>query len=198
MSAESEQRRCKSPPGSLAPTTRLIQTAALSIVHPPWLFPAKVSMTQVPPCSLEGLRCSQIERTHHLEFFFPLIESNFSFPSFPTVMFLLDPFGPPTVPVLEMCRLEFPNITWSLTHFLNCQQFMAMALESPPSDSDRFQVQPSVCPHCWSSNMYTCKHYLFVPSALLSIPEPNLAWRSKKKKQNVAKQEECLLKSRNG
>jgi len=32
--------------------------------------------------------------------FSPLIESNFSFPSFPTVMFLLDPSGPPTVPAL--------------------------------------------------------------------------------------------------
>ena len=72
MSAESEQCGCKSPIGSLALTTRLIQTPALSIVHPPWLFPAKVSMTQVPPCSLEGLYCSQIERTYHLEFFFPL------------------------------------------------------------------------------------------------------------------------------
>lgn len=69
-----------------------------------------------------GLHCSQIERTHHLEFFFPFIESNFSSPSFPTVMFLLDPSGPPTVPALPACRAEFPNVTWSLTHFLNCQQ----------------------------------------------------------------------------
>ena len=96
-------------------------------------------MTQVPPCSLEGLRCSQTERTHHLEFFFPLIETNFSFPSFPTVIFLLDPFGPPTVPALEVCRLEFPNIAWSLTHFLNCQQFMAMATGVP---SLRFRQVP--------------------------------------------------------
>lgn len=42
MSGESEQCRCKSPTGSLAPTTRLIQTPALSPVHPPRLFPAKV------------------------------------------------------------------------------------------------------------------------------------------------------------
>lgn len=42
MSGESEHYRLKSPSGSSAPTTRLIQTPALSIVHPPRLFPAKV------------------------------------------------------------------------------------------------------------------------------------------------------------
>lgn len=42
MSGESEPCRFKSPSGSPAPTTRLIQTPALSIVHPPRLFPAKV------------------------------------------------------------------------------------------------------------------------------------------------------------
>ena len=49
--------------------------------------------------------------------FSPFIESNFSFTCFPTVMFLLDPFGPPTVPALQMCGLEFPIIIWPVTHF---------------------------------------------------------------------------------
>lgn len=69
MPGESEKCRLKSPTGSPAPTTRLIQIPALSFVCPPRLFPAKASMTQVPPCSLEGRYYSQIERIHHLEFF---------------------------------------------------------------------------------------------------------------------------------
>lgn len=32
-------------------------------------------------------------------------------------MFLLDPFGPPTVPAFQTCGLEFPIIIWSMTHF---------------------------------------------------------------------------------
>lgn len=116
-SGESEACWWKSPSGSPAPTTRLIQTPALSIVHPPRFSPAKVSMTQVPLCSLEGWYCSQTEQTHHSEIPSPpFIESNFSFPSFPSVMFLLDPFGPPTVPALQTCTVEFPNMIWSMTH----------------------------------------------------------------------------------
>lgn len=184
MSGESETCRLKSPSGSPAPTTRLIQTPALSIVHPPRFFPATVSMTQVPPCSLEGWYCSQIEQTHQSEIFFPFIESNFSFPSFPTVMFLLDPFGPPTVPALQTCTMEFPSMIWSMTHFwIVC--ILAVALGSHLLDSDI----PEVLPSNYTANSLIHTHESIVslcqgPITSLSTPLGHLSQSGIRKGQN--------------
>lgn len=116
-------------------------------------------------------------------FFFPFIESDFSFPSFPTVMFLLDPFGPPTAPALQRCRLEFPSIIWSMTHF------WIVGSHGSGTGVPSLGFRPScLSDHTVDSLTHTCTNITSVCRGshhLSSQPH----WS--KKIQNVAKQKEC-------
>lgn len=107
-SAESQPCRLKSPSGSPAPSTRLIQTPALSVVHPPRLFPAEAEVTQV---RCVPSRTSTANRpSHHLEFFPLLLNLIFPFLLFPLSCSCRIPLDHPLCLPFQRVEWNFP--TW--------------------------------------------------------------------------------------